>query len=343
VIPNHVCLQPTGANGLAMISPACRAFLTDRRNQLAAGGFINRDPTVEGDRRMPYIWGYSAGVRRQLMADLAVSVDYVGNVGRDQTTLLDINVGPSGPDGRIMRPGVAGFDPSGEIVPVSNPTARAFNYRRVLRYFADERFNTDYKSLEVSLEKRQSNRWSGRLSYTLAKANDVGTITDNLNPRADYGRSNLDNRHALAASTNVDVWRGLGAGFVFRAYSGYPINETIGSDVNGDNAPNNPDRPVQGIHDRAPFSTRPIASEIGADGRAIRNGIDGEKTVLLDARFQYLWRIQRYQAGLFWELYNVTNRNNFGNPTGARNSDEYLIPDEVGAARSMQIGFRLTF
>jgi outer membrane receptor protein involved in Fe transport len=337
VIPTHVCLQPTGSNGLAVISPACRAFLTDRRNQLGSA-FVNRDPTVEGDRRIPYIWGYSAGVRRQLMSDLAVSVDYVGNVGRDQTTLIDINVGPAGADGRITRLGANGFDPAGDIVPLSNPTARAFNYRRVLQYKTDSRFNTDYNSLEVALEKRQSNRWSGRVSYTLAYANAVSAISDQLNPRGDYGRSNLDNRHALAASANFDVWRGLGAGFVFRAYSGYPINETIGSDVNGDNVNN--DRPVEGIHDTA-FAIR---SELGAGGRAVPFGIDGEKMILLDSRFQYLWRFQqRYQAGLFLEMYNLTNRANFGNPTGARNSDEFMIPDEVGAGRSMQLGVRLTF
>ena len=55
-------------------------------------------------------------------------------------------------------------------------------------------------------------------------------------------------------SANVDVWRGLGAGFVFRYYSGYPINETIGSDsisfpgTNGDGDAN--DRPVQGSQRR---------------------------------------------------------------------------------------------
>jgi hypothetical protein len=326
-----------GSNGLAVISPACRTFLEDRRNQVAAGGFINRDPQVEGDRVMPYTWGFSAGVKRQLTQHLAVSLDYVGNLGRDQTTQLDINVGPSTPDGRITRLGADGFDPAGEIIPLSNTAARNFNYRRVLQYKTDARFDSDYNSLEVSLEKRPSSRWSGRLAYTLARARDVGGITDQLNPRADYGRSNVDNRHALAASANIDVWRGLGAGFVFRAYSGYPINETIGSDVNGDNVNN--DRPIRGVHDL----TLPIRSELDANGRAIRNGIDGEKTVLLDGRFQYIWNIQRYQAGVFVELYNMLNTNNFGNPTGDRSSEQFMVPDEVGAARSMQLGVRLTF
>jgi carboxypeptidase family protein/TonB-dependent receptor-like protein len=345
VIPTNVCLQPAGNSGLAQIGPACRALLNGIRTQLAAGAIINTtNPTLDGDRVLPYIWGYSAGIERVLAGNMAVSVDYVGNVGRDQTTLLDINVGPTNPaTGRITRLGVNGFDPTGTLIPAG---ARNATFSRVLTYFTDDRFNTDYNSLEVALEKRHANRWSGRVAYTLAYANAVSSITDQLNPRADYGRSSLDNRHALAMSANIDVWRGLAAGFVFRTYSGRPINETIGTDVNADE--NNNDRPIKGVHDQIVIAacscTRPILSPVDANGRAIPFGIDGEKQVLLDGRLQYLWRIQqRYQAGLFWELYNLTNQNNFGNPTGARNSANYMVQTTVGAPRSMQLGFRLTF
>ena len=66
------------------------------------------------------------------------------------------------------------------------------------------------------------------MSYTLARCHDVGDIVVDSDPRLDYGRCARDNRHAFATSANVDVWKGLGAGMVFRAYSGYPINETTG-------------------------------------------------------------------------------------------------------------------
>ena len=142
-------------------------------------------------------------------------------------------------------------------------------------------FNTDHNSLELALDKRYSNRWSGRLAYTLAYSNDVQAATqggfnlslkrfsDDLDPRSDYGRAAFDNRHALVTSTYVTAWRGLGFGAVYKFYSGLPINETVGSDVNGDR--DNVDRPVKGVHD----ATRPIVSEVDASGRAIRNGIDG--------------------------------------------------------------------
>ena len=334
VIPSQVCLQPNGNAGLAVISPACRAFLIDTRNAVNAGGFINNAPTIDGDRRLPYLWSFSAGIKRELMRDLAVSIDYIGNRGRDQYTTIDINEGPVAANGRITRLGAAGFDPNGVLIPAQ---ARNTNFLQVLQYQTLEALDTDYNALEVALEKRFSNRWSGRVSYTLAEANDVGAITFDTNPRGDYGRTSFDNRHAFAMTANTEIWKGLGAGAIFRYYSGYPINETIGSDVNGDTVNN--DRPMAGVNDL----TRPILSPLDASGRAIRNGIDGEKQILLDGRFQYVWRIQRYSAGVFVEIYNLTNRANFGNPTGNRNSPVFMVPNTVGDPTTTQIGFRLTF
>jgi hypothetical protein len=336
VIPANVCLQPVGSGtGLALISPACKASLLATRDQIANRAFFNRDPTIEGDRTLPYLISFSVGVKRQLMPSLAVSVDYTGNRGYDNTTLLDINVGPNGPDGRITRLGVNTFDPDGSLIPEGRNT----NFRRVLQYTTDERFNTDFNSLEVALDKRMSNRWSGRVAYTLGRARDVGAISDNLNPRGDYGRASTDNRHALAMSANFDVWKGLGTGVVFRAYSGNPINEQVGSDVNGDNVNN--DRPVAGVHD----AVLPILSPLDANGRAIRNGIDGEKVVLLDGRAQYIWNIGQIEAGVFLEMYNLLNTVNFGNFTGNRTSAGFNnnTLSNVGDMRKTQLGVRVTF
>ena len=331
---NSGCLRPLNDNGLAVIGPECRAFLEAQRARVLSGGFVNNQPTLDGDRRLPYLWAYSAGIKHQLFADVAFSVDYVGNIGRDQVQLVDINEGPPLPNGRITRLGVDGFDPNGELIP---PQARTTNFIQVLQYQSRSELNTDYNALELAVDKRLSNRWSGRISYTLARARDVNLITYDTDLRADYARSNFDNRHALAMSANASIWRGLGAGFVFRYYSGYPINETVGTDFNGDGVNN--DRPFQGVHDL----TRPILSPLDGNGRAIRNGIDGEKQILLDGRFQYLWRVRRYEAGLFLELYNLTNHVNYGNPTGNRNSTNFLVRTVAGDPRTTQLGFRMRF
>jgi hypothetical protein len=124
---------------------------------------------------------------------------------------------------------------------------------------------------------------------------------------------------------------------VFRTYSGYPINETVGTDVNGDGTSN--DRPQKGVNDL----TLPILSPLDSRGFAIRNGITGERKTILDARFQYVQRLARYQAGFFLEIYNLTNHANFGNPTGARNSAPFMKVIVADNPRTAQLGFRLLF
>lgn len=226
IIPTaHVCLQPLLNGKLAAISPACRAALTTIRNSLQPGAsvqFVNDEPVVDGDRRMGYLWGYSLGIKRELMPNIAASIDYVGNRGRDQTGIIDINEGPT-VNGRVSRPGTAGFDSSGTIIPAS---ARTRAFRRVLQFQTREDPNTDFDSLELSMEKRYADRWSGRVAYTPSYFNDVGRgsrtvrYTTDLNPRADYGRSNQGNRHSFVTSANMDIWRGISAGAIFKYYSG---------------------------------------------------------------------------------------------------------------------------
>ena len=343
----HVCLQPSGNNGLAVMSPACRAALTTLRDAVLAGNNTNTEPTVDGDRRLGYLWSFSAGVKRELAANLAVSVDYVGNRGRDQTAIVDINEPRLLSTGRVGRPGVAVFDPNGELIPSQ---ARGASFNRVLQFQTLDALNSDYNALEMMLEKRYSDRWSGRFSYTLAKARNVGVtggrsanvskrINDDLNPRRDYSRANFDNRHQVNASVNATLWRGLGAGAVFSYYSGFPINETVGTDVNGDR--DNFDRPIAGVDDL----TRPIVSPLDSQGQAIRNGIDGENVMLLDLRFQYTLDLPRRSTmGLFWEIYNAANRVNFSNPTGNRRSSNFLVPVATSRPpRTMQLGIRYTF
>ena len=344
-IPSDVCLQPSGSGGLATISPACRAVLEGVREEVEAGGFINTEPILDGNRKLGYLWSFSFGVQRELIPNLGLTVDYVGNRGRDQTGLVDINEPRLLADGTFGRPGPDVFDPDGTLIPAR---ARNENFGRVLQYQTRDDLNTDYNALEIGIDKRYSDRWSSRVSYTLARARDVGAggatstagkrFTDDLNPRIDYGLANFDNRHALAASLNVNPWRGLGAGAVFRYYSGYPINETVGSDVNGDR--DNTDRPVAGVHD----DDRPIVSPLDENGRAIRNGIEGENQMLLDLRFQYLFDLPRESnLGLFLEVFNATGRVNFGNPTGNRRSRNFLVPVSAGNMRSMQLGVRYSF
>jgi len=347
VIPANPCLRPDGRDGMAVISTACRAQLLQIRNGLATGTFINTEPVLDGNRQMGYLIGFSAGIQREVLPGIGVTVDYVGNRGRDQTARIDINEPRLLADGRIGRPGPSVFDPDGKLIP---PQARSANFQRVLQYQTRPDFNTTYDALEISVVRRLANRWSGRMAYTLSKAYDVNAgvfgganivekrVNDDLNPRQDYGLANHDNRHAFTSAANWDAWRGLGAGFTFRYYSGNPVNELIGRDVNGDR--DNTDRPVRGRDD----ATLPIASPLDSTGTAIRNGIKGANKMLLDLRLQYVYRMAGQQTmGFYWEIYNALNRVNYGNPEGNRRSAFFLQAITADLPRTMQLGWRYTF
>ncbi|HYR88762.1 MAG TPA: TonB-dependent receptor [Terriglobia bacterium] len=343
------CLLPQGSSGFAVISAACRAQLVTARNQLAAGGAVNTEPRLPGNRRLGFLYQVNAGVEREIMRGTVVTVDYVGSRGRDQVALLDINEPRRLANGQIGRPGPAVFDPDGTRIPAS---ARGANFQRVLEYTSSDLFNSDYNALEISLDKRLARRWSGRLSYTLSRAHDVNgsdlvggqfadkRVNDDLNPRLDYGLTNFDNRHAVAAGGTWNAWRALGLGATFRYYSGNQVNETVGLDANGDRDGTNFDRPVKGRDD----SIMPIVSPVDASGMAIRNGIQGRNKMLLDLRLQYVHKVREEQTiGFFWEIYNATNRTNFDNPIGNRRSADFLKSIVADEARSMQLGIRYTF
>jgi hypothetical protein len=334
---------------MAVISAACRAQLVAFRNNVAAGTqFQNDNVAVPDQRRLAYLWGFSGGVERAILPNLAVRVDYVGNLGRDNVGRIDLNEGPLGPNGLVTRLGANGFDPTGTLIPAA---ARGVNFRRVLQYQNLDAFNSDYKALEMSLERRMANRWSGRFAYTLSSARDVNgsnaagggalvnkRVNDDRNPRRDYGRANFDNRHALTAGGNWQAWRGLGIGMTGRYYSGWPVNETVGRDANSDGDGNNFDRPVRGRDD----ATRPILSPVDATGQALRNALQGSNKMLVDVRLQYVLGGRR-NMGFYWEIYNLTNRNNFDNPVGNRRSSQFLETVVADQARSMQLGLRYTF
>ena len=204
------CLQPVnGATaGEAVISPTCRSFLVGLRNQVNAGGFVNNQPTVDGDRRMRVHLGVQrrreARAERRAWRSRSITPATAGARTPPRSTSAK---GRSAANGRVTRLGAEQFDPNGELVPLSNTVARNTNYLQFLQYQTLESLNTDFDSLELGLDKRFSNRWSGRVSYTLAQCHDVGNIVIDSDPRLDYGRCARDNRHAFAASANVNVWK----------------------------------------------------------------------------------------------------------------------------------------
>ena len=184
------------------------------------------------------------------------------------------------------------------------------------------------------------------MAYTFQESHYVGlgnpdarrVWLDN-DPRADYGLFASDRTHVLAASGTANVWSTLSIAAVVSAISGAPINEIVGRDVNGDT--DNNDRPIRGIDD----ATRPILSPVDSRGRAVINGLEGPGSLLLDMSFRYQIPLPgRVESlDLFYDIFNVTNRENLVPPTGNRASSAFMVARAAQFPRQMQFGIRVRF
>ena len=328
-----------GNPGVAALSPAGQAELNRLRDQIIAGTAFNRDPRIDSsNRKMPYQWAWSLGIVHELFNNTALAVDYVANASRDQLGVVDINEPVNG-----VRPGIAVFDPAGVLIPAA---ARGTAFRRVLQTQTREEFNGDYQSMQVSLIKRMASRWSGRLAYTLQKSHYVGLGNPDARRvwldndiRSDYGAFASDRRHVLAATATVNPWRTLSLAAVVSRISGAAINEIVGSDRNGDTDSNN-DRPIKGIDDL----TRPILSPVDANGRAVINGLRGPGSFLIDMSLRYQIPLRGLQSlDLFYDVFNVINRENLVPPTGNRASSLFMVSTAAQFPRQMQFGLRVRF
>jgi hypothetical protein len=345
VLRPDIIADSEGNLGVASLSAAGQADLNARRDAAIAGTQFNRNPTLDSpDRQMPYTWSWSFGVSHQIFRNAALSVDYVANASRDQLGVIDLNE----PVNRV-RPGAAVFDPTGALIPAE---ARSTPFARVLQVQTSPLFDGDYKSFQLSFVKRMASRWSGRLAYTLQRSNYVGGSAtggaanpdarrvwlDN-DPRVDYGRFVSDRRHVLAASASVNPYRSLTIATVVSAISGAAINEIVGTDVNGDLDQN--DRPIRGIDD----AILPIRSELDSSGRAVINGLEGPGSFLVDLSFRYQLPLKAglESIDLFYDVFNLLNRENLVNPTGNRRSAVFMVPTAAQFPRQMQFGVRVRF
>lgn len=148
----------------------------------------------------------------------------------------------------------------------------------------------------------------------------------------------VDRHHVLATSASVNPWRSLTLATVVRAISGAAINETVGRDGNGDL--DNNDGPIRGIDDL----TRPIQSK---SKRRARRDQRPRRTRFLPRGVSFRYAVP-FNAGLesldlFYDIFNLLNRENLVTPTGNRSSGTFMVPTAAQFPRQMQFGLRVRF
>lgn len=337
-------------------------------SQLVGSGTLLPNPTPIVDnlqRTMPYVRSASFGMQRQLLRDLALTVDYVHQDGVDQLMSVDLNAGTrattSSSSALTRRYNTFGAVIQNSFIPIDTSLFQNQNFAANTVTSVTTRFNagsTDYDALQVSLDKRFNQGYQFKLSYTLSKGRgDTGGSgvpsslfqkLDNLNLDANRGPSDFDRRHNFVFS---GVWevphtRGLMVSTVLRALSGTPFtifDSRVDADQNGINT----DPLAAGSYTGTNSFPNGESLTFNFDNDGGRNGAVNKGSFSADLRLAYKYNFtERIKGGFTFEIFNLTNRTNFsgvsGNFNGGSNRN-FLVPTSADIARTLQLGFRVNF
>jgi hypothetical protein len=326
-------------------------------NQLYPGGQLLRNAGAtwdNPDRRVPYTDELSLGYERQLGEAVSASVDYVHSRGRDllMNRVLNPQVrsNPVVATSTLTRVPTATLNTAIATLSSKYPGFAPFT-NNVIQYLnAGE---LDYNALMFQVKKRFSNNYSAQVSYTLAKSrgNTSGNgapasnfqIGDNMHLELNEGPTDFDNRHNLTVSGTALIPRtgGLNVSWVARALSGRPFSLTNGNvdpDLNGIQAEPLPEGNYAGTGNNA-YTVENYKAE--------RNGAYGPGFFGLDMRLGYAIRVGgTRRVELSADLFNITNRTNFLNPTGNQASALFLLLTQYSTSytpRKAQLGLRFEF
>jgi hypothetical protein len=317
-------------------------------NQMFPAGTLLRNRGVviydSPGRQQPFAHQATIGYARELTPAVAVNVDYVHTANEDMFLARNLN-----PMSRIntSRTGALtradAFGVLGEL------------YSERVWVMENTGHNT-YDALNVSLEKRYANGWSGRVSYSLSKSfgtaenqADKNTYQVGTDLRLDRweGPSSVDRRHILALNGRAEVPKtgGMTLAATLRYMSGSPFtifNSNIDVDQNGELTDPSPAGSYDGTQPGATLMT-------GVKNDGGRNGAIGPDYFQLDVRAGWRTAIHgRQNAEVFIDIFNVTNRANFDNPSGdERLRSTFLVLTNLrgggGFPRQAQFGIRYTF
>ena len=321
------------ASGVADPGPSAGRFPTDP--YLVNGPFVNRTllnqaypPGVpvrnngvvifdSPNRTVPYAHQFTVGYVHELMSSLAFHADYVRAVNKDMFLARNLNPAlrvDTSRTGALTRSDAFGV------------LGQAYTQQV---WVMENTGDATYNALDLSLEKRYSNNWSGRISYSLSKATGTGNdqadknqyqAMTNLNLDLWRGPSNVDRRHILSLGAQIEIPKtgGINLSSTARYMSGAPFtiyDSSIDADRNGE------------LVDPVPagtYSGTATDSMKNVEYKGGRNGAIGPDYFQIDVRAGWRRKINTTKAlELFLDIYNITDRANFDNPVTA-NQDRRL-------------------
>ena len=314
----------------------------------------------------PAAYTWSTGIQRELPGGMLGQVDYVGRRGLYLQRERNINQLPAGTI--QANPGV------------NRDALRPFLGFGTIR-LSENAARSSYHGLQVSLDRRYRGGLKFGVAYTLSRsmdnASDKRTILFNsYDDRGYWGSSDFDRTHDLkfsyvyefpfwANATHLAAkilggWQIAGVIFV---QSGQPLS--VGTDEDRAGTGDTTAQPYDLIASPRPTGNAGFSAGAGRDdhfwfnpaafappragtfGNQPRNLLRGPSFQMWDASLAKTFRINRVQAQIRLEVFNVPNRPNLDNPViNPRSADFGRVitkrsnPDD---ARNIQFGLRLQF
>lgn len=329
------------AFGIAAFSPPFAATATintpafPRPASLSAGAASAR--TIDYNIKQPHGLSYNVSVQRELPGQITATVGYAGSRAYDLMSAVEAN--PIVPQ---IRADGSKFFPAG--APRRNTAFGPIDYRTNGGHSA-------YNSLQLSAQKRFSQRYQLQAAYTLSKTMDnlQAQLNADVNNSSvypqdpydrdiDWARSDFDVRHLFSANFVWDLPgrsdSALVGGWQFNGIvtlrSGVPFTPRLGGtnwsrsgNTSGEDRPNlkpgvNPDTLILGDPSRYFDTSAFLLPERGTFGNAGRNILTGPNYAMTNVSLVKNTRLGVLGSGgqlqLRLEVFNVLNRPNFATP-----------------------------
>jgi Carboxypeptidase regulatory-like domain/TonB dependent receptor len=307
----------------------------------------------------PYQMQYNLNIQRQITPNTVFSIGYIGSQGRHLFTEVDTNPplcanSPADETAGLFtsncsNPATSIF--ANAVTAAQNPkTPVPLNPASGAPYFgslntATPGMNSNYNSLQTSLNHQLSRSFQGQIAYTYSKCLTDGSVSSGLqqgifeqadpyNRKYDYGLCSFDIRHNLTGNVLYNLpfhQNRLVSGWQFAtiltARSGLPVTIQEGGDVAGLGAiqgdrpnysgtcPSGRDQVLGKWYDW--FNANCYAVQTyGTLGDVPRGSVGGPNLFELDASIikdTKLW--ERLNTEFRAEFFNVLNHTNFGLPS----------------------------
>ncbi len=306
------------------------------------------------DFHNPKVAQSSLGVEHQLGSDYSIGLTYQYVTGDDLPRSRDINVStPTTIDATIAGGGAISFN---------KYTGRPFShFNRVIAFESSAK--SRYNGLTLDLQKRFSNNWQGRFSWTHSTAkdnkpdatavvpfssgDDAKYVSDPLNINKDYSYGDVDVRDRIVLSgvwsldnyaqhLSNNVLHALASGWTLSGIvsyqTGQPFTPTVSTDLNGDG---------NSANDYAPGfkrNSQRLPTQMSVDPRITRdiNLISGVRLQLIAEAFNVLNRHNVSNVNRTFYSYNATTK--VFTPNAA-----FGVPTATSGQRIMQLAAKVTF